>query len=138
MKKYAHSGIKIRNNTYKDKLYYRNYEMKSKAEMQYAMYLDALKSAGKIERWDYEPEKLNLAKGCNYTPDFRVIIPNCKITFVEVKGFKREAGRIKFRSASTIHPMYNFIMVGYDNSGLILKESIVHPEDQDKVKVLYA
>ena len=58
MKKYAHSGIKIRNNTYKDK-------------------------------------KLNLAKGCNYTPDFRVIIPNCKITFVEVKGFKREAGRIK-------------------------------------------
>lgn len=88
----------------------------NKTEARYADHLEALKRAGKILRWDYEPEKLRLATGAFYTPDFRVVLPDGTVEFHEVKGRKgesfyaREDAKLKVRFAPEKHP-YRFFIV---------------------------
>jgi hypothetical protein len=45
---------------------------RSKLEADYANYLEALRLAGDILRWEYEPETFTLAHRCKYTPDWKV------------------------------------------------------------------
>lgn len=42
-------------------------------EREYANHLALLKAAGEILDFSFEPEKLKIAEGCYYIPDFRVI-----------------------------------------------------------------
>lgn len=109
-------------------LIYRNQRMKSALEVDYASRLDILLRAGTIDRWDYEPERFLLGMQCTYCPDFRVIMPDGNIVFVETKGYLRDQGRIKFRTAAHSNPMYAFIMVGKTNGSFVLRENMsIHP-----------
>ena len=102
---------------------YKSIRMRSGLEVRYAAHLDAMVWRGEIERWDYEPEKFLIGKSCSYTPDFRVTIGD-RVFFIETKGYKREAGRIKFRTTAKLNPMYGFIMVGESNGRFVLRENL--------------
>jgi hypothetical protein len=82
----------------------------NKTEAAYASYLEGMRVAGHIIRWDYEPEKLRLADLTYYTPDFRVVYPDGAIEFHEVKGFVRDDAMVKLKVAAETHP-YRFVMI---------------------------
>jgi len=100
-KKTSHSRVKAR---------IKRPGVMTKLEGRYSEYLESLKAAGEIDRWDYEPVKLRLSKGCFYTPDFRVIRANF-VEYHEVKGFWRSTGRVKIKVAAEVHDCYRFIAV---------------------------
>ena len=61
---------------------------------------------GGVARMDYEPESFNIPGG-RYTPDFRAIMDNGLIVFVETKGSRKQRGyrdaRSKLRAAAARH-----------------------------------
>lgn len=79
-------------------------------EQDYANMLEDQRQAGEIRGWEYEPEKLRLAKRTWYTPDFRVVRADGRIEFHEVKGFWRDDARVKIKVAARLHP-YRFLAV---------------------------
>lgn len=82
----------------------------NKLEAAYAQLLEVERKAGLLLRWDYEPERLKLAEGSYYTPDFRVQLADGTIEFHETKGFMREAAAVRLKAASALHP-YTFRLV---------------------------
>ncbi len=88
---------------------------KSKAERYFAWKLEAEKQSGAILWWAYEPVRLLVVesegKRCWYTPDFLVIYPRGNVIFYEVKGFLREAARLRFLAARERYPFWAFRMV---------------------------
>jgi hypothetical protein len=82
----------------------------NKTEAAYSQHLEALKQAGMIARWDFEPEKLRLADRTFFTPDFRVILADGTIQFHEVKGHWEDDARVKIKVAAEMHP-YEFLAV---------------------------
>jgi len=72
--------------------------------------LTPLLHAGTITRWDYQPERLVLAKNTQYTPDFRVLLANGIVRFYEVKGFWEDDARVKLKLVAELHP-YEFVAV---------------------------
>lgn len=79
-------------------------------ETAYYHYLNVLLKSNSIKRFDFEPEKLKLAKATYYSPDFRVIKNDNSIEFHETKGFWRDDARVKIKLAAKLHP-YVFIAV---------------------------
>ena len=66
--------------------------------------------------WKYEAIRLNLADRTTYTPDFWCP----KIaggTFYEVKGFRRQAGMIKFKVAKEQYLEFKFYLVTKNKIG---------------------
>jgi hypothetical protein len=92
---------------------------KSKAEQQFAWKLEDDRKAGEIFWWAYEPITLVIVdaggKRCRYTPDFMIASPGelqyYDFEFIEVKGFLREAARIRFLAAREKYPFWKFTMV---------------------------
>ena len=86
------------------------------------VYADALElrlRAGEILRYDFEPEKLRLAKGTFYDPDFRVIMADGTMEFHEVKGgFIRDDAMVKIKVAAALHP-YVFRMIKITKKGWV-------------------
>src|SRR5688572_6464228 len=72
----------------------------NKLEERYACVLQSELLAGRIKAWAYEAEKLRLADGAWYTPDFRVVMPTDEVCFHEAKGFFREAARVRLKVAA--------------------------------------
>lgn len=72
-------------------------------EVKFAAELEARRVAGKILRYDYEPERLRLADKTYYVPDFRVVMPDEEIVFFEVKprAIKKNAAGV--RTGDTFH-----------------------------------
>lgn len=62
--------------------------------------LATLKVAGEIGEYRFEAVKLRLAEGAWYTPDFVVKHHDGHLEFVEVKGFWREAARVRIKVAA--------------------------------------
>lgn len=87
---------------------------KSKWEADYAQRLGTLAIAGAIEYWGYETIKLRLATGAWYTPDFVVRI-NGRLEVREVKGFWREAARVRIKVAAEQFPWLPIHIVRYVN-----------------------
>lgn len=85
-------------------------KFKSRLEAGYYEHLRERKSAGEILDFGYEVEKLRLADGAWFTPDFRVVCVDQTIEFHETKGFMREAARVRLLVAADIHP-YRFMLV---------------------------
>lgn len=81
----------------------------NRLETKYAEYLEALRLAGRVVRWDFEPEKLRLADRTYYTPDFRLVLPDGIVEYHEVKGtwIGNEHNRVKLKVAAELHP-YTF------------------------------
>lgn len=82
----------------------------SQDEREYAAYLRVLQAAGHIVRFRVKPLRFRLAKKTWYTPDFEVITHDC-IEFHEVKGFMREAGRLRYRTAADLNPEFRWFLV---------------------------
>ena len=88
---------------------------KSKWESEYAKHLDLLcRSNPDILDWKYEAIKLRLADGCWYTPDF-VVVTLQGVEFHEVKGYYREAARVRFRVAADTFPYFKFKIIRLKN-----------------------
>jgi hypothetical protein len=62
--------------------------------------LDVLKLAGDIAGYQFEGVRLRLAEGAGYTPDFVVRHKDGVVEFAEVKGFWREAARVRIKVAA--------------------------------------
>jgi hypothetical protein len=79
-------------------------------ERRYSEVLEAMRLSGEIERWDFEPERLVIAKNTQYTPDFRLVLKDLSIVFVEVKpsGWKfipnQDKSTVKIKVAAELHP----------------------------------
>ena len=87
----------------------------SELELDYSLYLDALKMAGKILAWRYEAFSLRLADKdvgqAWYKPDFLVEYPDGTFTLDEVKGWMRTADRIRLLVAASQYPWFRFRLV---------------------------
>jgi len=62
--------------------------------------LDLMKADGDIHDYRFEPLRLRLAEGAYYCPDFVVKHQDGTVEFVEVKGFWREAARLRIKVAA--------------------------------------
>lgn len=86
----------------------------SLTESRYAAELESRLKAGTIDRYDYEPESLKLAKKCAYTPDFRVVENDGTVVMIEVKphGWRNIPNQAnsstKIKVAARLHP-YVFV-----------------------------
>lgn len=85
----------------------------NKTERAYADQLYSLQLAGEILQYEFEGVKLRLAPGAFYTPDFLVVTPE-RIELHEVKGFWREAAKVRIKTAAAKYPYFKFIVVKYD------------------------
>jgi len=83
----------------------------NKTEEAYSKVLEARKLSGEIHHWQFEAMALRLADRTTYTPDFLVIDKDGLISFIEIKGFWHQAGRIKLKVAAENHPWFTFTAV---------------------------
>ncbi len=83
----------------------------NKLEAAYADLLEISKRQGGIKRYYFEGIKLRLGDGSWYTPDFLVINHDRRIELYEIKGFWREAARVRIRVAATLYPHFTFVGV---------------------------
>jgi hypothetical protein len=58
--------------------------------------------------------KLQLGRGAWYTPDFAVLNLDRTFEFFEVKGFWREAARVRIKVAASKYPFFTFTAVKKD------------------------
>jgi hypothetical protein len=85
---------------------------KSKLERTYALqYLTPLVHAGQLKDWKYEALKFRLADGSWFTPDFAVVLLNGAHEIHELKGWMREAARVRFLVARELFPSYRWRMI---------------------------
>lgn len=70
--------------------------------------LDLLLKAGEIAEFRFEGMKLRLADGAYYKPDFYYIDNDGQIHFDEIKGFWREAARVRIKVAADRFPHFRF------------------------------
>jgi hypothetical protein len=89
---------------------------KTQTERQYALHLHLLFQAGKIKRYDYQPEKLIVGDYLIYSPNFRVITQDDIVEFHDVKSFWRSDSKSMIKMAASCHP-YRFVAVSKSKSG---------------------
>lgn len=80
-------------------------------ECDYAGMLAVLQVHDKsVAAWGYQPIRFRIAGGCFFTPDFVVRYADGRIVAVDVKGYMREAARIRIRIAAEKYPWMQFIV----------------------------
>lgn len=89
---------------------------RNKTELAYEQYLELLKKAGEILWWKYEGLKFRLGEGAYFTPDFVVMNKEGYLEAHEVKGFWREAARVRIKAAAEMYPI-RFIAVTKNGQG---------------------
>lgn len=96
---------------------------KSKTEVRFAMHLDALKHAGEVARWQYEPINFRLPGKKNfYCPDF--LIERTAFStpvLVDTKGFNKSDARslVKIKTAAGLNRWAIFKQVRWINGAWI-------------------
>jgi len=78
---------------------------RSKLEQSYGDLLALQLIAKEIAWWAYEPWRFKLADGAWYKVDFGVMLLDGSLEAREVKGFWREAARLRIKVASSLHPL---------------------------------
>lgn len=91
-------------------------KFRSRAEARYAEILESQRRSGQIDAWRHEAVTLTLADGCRYTPDF-LVIERGRMTLIEVKGFMREAARLRLRIAVEQYPHFGWYLIWAKRSG---------------------
>src|SRR5690348_3589247 len=76
----------------------------SKWEEQYYRHLEALKRQGVIEEFWWKGMRFAIGGGQYYKPEAVVAYPDEYLEVHEVKGYRREAGMVRFRTAAAIYP----------------------------------
>lgn len=88
---------------------------KSKWEMNYAHYLEWLRSKNEIVDWEYEPEIFwfdKIRRGVtNYTPDFKVTTFAAGIEYHEVKGYMDPKSKTKLARMKKYHPEVRMVLI---------------------------
>jgi len=85
----------------------------NKTEGRYALWLRARRDRGEIKSFELWGVSVRLGDGAKYTPDFLVQLPNGELECHEVKGFWREAARVRIKVAADKYP-FRFIAVTED------------------------
>ena len=91
-------------------LIYNGQEYKSKTEVRFVMHLDAMKHAGEIAGWQYEPVNFRLPGKKNYyKPDF-LVQDSHGLTFYDTKGFNKSDDRslVKIKTAAGLNRWATF------------------------------
>lgn len=86
---------------------FNNYSYDSKLEAEYAQDLDLRKKAHDIKDWRRQvkiPLSINGQLICNYYIDFVIEHNDGSEEYVEVKGFKTDLWRLKWKLFSAIYP----------------------------------
>lgn len=83
----------------------------NKTEGEWAMILEARKRAGEILWYQFEGLRLRLADHTYFTPDFPVLTKENNLEFHEVKGFWREAAKVRINVAADRYPFWKFYAV---------------------------
>lgn len=81
----------------------------NKWEEQYAVILEAQRRNGEILWYGFEAMRLRLGEGTWYKPDF-CVMRRSGLQVVEIKGFMREAARVRFNVAAELFP-FSFLML---------------------------
>ena len=88
---------------------------RSKAEANYARFLQWRKEQGEIADWDHEPKTFwfgELRRGVtNYKPDFRVTFHDGSVEWVEVKGYFDARSKTKIKRMAKYHPNEKLLVV---------------------------
>lgn len=83
----------------------------SKWEQEYAEHLALHQRLGALREYRLKPFRLRLADGSFYTPDFMVVTNDDVIELHEVKGFWREAAKVRIKVAAELYGIFRFVAV---------------------------
>ncbi len=83
----------------------------NKTERAFGEHLHVYLIDGKILWYAFEPMRLKLGRGAWYTPDFAVLEDSGQFVCYEVKGFFREAAKVRIKVAKSLYPFLKFIVV---------------------------
>lgn len=91
------------------------YYFRSKAEANYARYLEFLKHTGNIADWLHEPKTFwfeGIKRGVvSYLPDFKVINPNSSHEWHEVKGYYDSKSLTKIKRMGKYYPQEKLVLI---------------------------
>jgi hypothetical protein len=88
----------------------RRNRFRNRMEGDYAAMLAIRQAAGEIVGWRYEEMKFNIGERAWYMPDFFVIFED-HFEFHEIKGYRRQAGIVRFKSAAKQYPYFRWVLV---------------------------
>jgi hypothetical protein len=92
---------------------------RSKAEANYALYLNFLIKQKQIKAWEYEPVTFwfpQIKRGVvSYKPDFRVLTDENKIEYHEVKGHMDAKSKTKLKRMAKYHPDVKMVLIDKEN-----------------------
>ena len=95
-----------------------NCYFRSSWEANYARYLRAMKTAGMIADWVYEPDRFifhGVTRGAlSYTPDFRVTGLDGAIVYHEIKGWMDSASKTRLKRIAQYYPTVTVLVIGKD------------------------
>jgi len=95
------------------KIIYRGQKMSSKAEVNFAMYLDDNNIP-----WMYEPEVFDwIPPKRKYTPDFKIMKPDGSYFYVEYKGYLRVEDKTKLIAIKKQYPSADIRLVFTNANG---------------------
>ena len=83
----------------------------NKWETEYAKTLEAQRAIGLLRDWKFEGLSLRLAQGARFTPDFMVMPNSGPLELHEVKGYWREAAKVRIKVAAELFPYFDFRVV---------------------------
>ena len=87
-------------------------------EVNYALYLDYLKSNGDIKQWTFEEDTFwfeKIKRGVrSYKPDFKVTLNDGSIEYHEVKGYMDAKSKTKINRMRIYHPEVKLILIEKD------------------------
>lgn len=89
----------------------------NKLEESWSSKLEMRRRAGIIVEYGFERIRLSLANGAWYKPDFDVLLADGSFQFHEVKGYWREAARVRTKVAADRFWMFKFLIVMRNRAG---------------------
>ena len=99
---------------------------RSQWELNYAHYLEWLKSKGQIKSWEHEPETFwfdGVKRGCvSYLPDFRVTENNGDVVYHEVKGWMDDRSKTKIKRMAKYHPNVKLVVIDSKSYAMLAKQ----------------
>lgn len=95
----------------------REFYFRSKAEANYALYLDFLKSQNQIKGWLYEVKwfEFPVKHGATrYLPDFQITNNDGSIEYHEVKGYITSRAKTQLKRMAKYYPQVKLILIQSD------------------------
>lgn len=92
--------------------------LRSTAEANFSRYLNLLKAEGQIAGWAYEPKTFHfpgITRGTrDYTPDFRIDLPDGRHEWREVKGWLDPKSKTRLKRMKKYYPEETVVLIQQD------------------------